>query len=105
MVGDSVYDGLSQMNNPLSYGEDKESSSKDAHVDPSHEYILMSELAPSSVSSKPPGSHIRTGRPRREGGGARGAERLGARPQLRPTTATHTYHDEGTCTPAMVVVG
>jgi hypothetical protein len=31
------------------------------------------------------------GVPRREGGGARGAERLGARPhQLRPATAAHT---------------
>jgi hypothetical protein len=37
--------------------------------------------------------HRAAGRPRREGGGARGAERLGARRQLRPATAAHTVSE------------
>eukprot|EP01047_Picozoa_sp_COSAG01_P013112 COSAG01_NODE_607_length_14866_cov_60.568633_10_plen_117_part_00 len=42
------------------------------------------------VVSWPALARHRTGRPRRQGGGTRGAERLGARPQLRPATAAHT---------------
>lgn len=48
--------GGNYASNPL-HGEGEQNARQTFHLDPSHEYLKMSELAPGAVSSKPPGSH------------------------------------------------
>jgi hypothetical protein len=74
-------------------------SPKSGHtVGPQCVYIYRSCISP------PLARATEGGRPRREGGGARGAARRGARPQLRPATAAHTQ-TELPLAPPMVVAG